>query len=82
VRTPLAARYGRTGLVVGGSEGLGAAWARALAVGGLDLVLVARRPDPLKATAAAIAADAGVKACGSPELCCLPCSPAGAGRSW
>ena len=60
MRRTLADRYGPRGLVVGGSEGLGAAWARALAVGGLDLVLVARRPDPLEATAAAVRAAAGV----------------------
>ncbi len=45
-------RYGSTALVVGASEGLGAAWAEALAEHGLDLVLIARRPQVLEAFAA------------------------------
>jgi uncharacterized protein len=48
---PFAATYGPWALVAGGSEGLGAAFAHELARRGLHLVLVARRPDPLAATA-------------------------------
>ncbi|OFW59194.1 MAG: short-chain dehydrogenase, partial [Actinobacteria bacterium RBG_16_64_13] len=40
---PLPVRYGAWALVAGASEGLGAAWSRALARRGLNLVLVARR---------------------------------------
>jgi short-subunit dehydrogenase len=48
------ARFGPWALVAGGSEGLGAAFAAELAEAGLNLVLVARRPGPLEATAAAL----------------------------
>jgi short-subunit dehydrogenase len=47
-----ASRYGPWGLVAGASEGLGAAFATALADWGLSLVLVARRPEPLERLAA------------------------------
>jgi short-subunit dehydrogenase len=40
-------KYGPTALIAGASEGLGAAWAHALAARGLDLILIARRPEPL-----------------------------------
>ncbi len=47
-------RYGTWAVVAGASEGLGAAWAEALAARGLHLLLLARRPDVLEATAASI----------------------------
>jgi len=47
-------RYGSWAVVAGASEGLGAAWAEALAARGLNLVLFARRPQVLDTTAAAI----------------------------
>ena len=55
------ARYGPWALVAGGSEGIGAAFARALAARGLDVVLVARRQEPLTALADALAAAHGVQ---------------------
>lgn len=45
-------KYGSTALIAGASEGLGAAYAHALAAAGLDLILVARRKEPLEKTAA------------------------------
>jgi short-subunit dehydrogenase len=53
VRTrPFPATYGPYALVAGGSEGLGAAFAEAIARRGVNLVLMARREDQLTATAA------------------------------
>lgn len=46
-----AERYGPWALVAGGSEGVGACFARRLAQQGLDLVLLARREEPLRVTA-------------------------------
>ena len=54
-------KYGRTALIAGASEGMGAAYAHALAARGLDLVLIARREEPLQATATQIAGRFGVK---------------------
>jgi short-subunit dehydrogenase len=47
-------KYGHTALVAGASEGMGAAYAHALAARGLDLVLIARRQQLLEDTAARI----------------------------
>lgn len=44
-------KYGPWAVVAGGSEGVGAEFARLLAGSGVNLVLVARKPGPLEATA-------------------------------
>ena len=48
-------RYGPWAVIAGASEGIGAAFARALSGRGVNLVLVARRPEPLTALAAELA---------------------------
>ncbi|EOM77477.1 SDR family NAD(P)-dependent oxidoreductase [Rhodococcus rhodnii] len=44
-------RYGPWAVVAGGSEGVGAAFATELAAAGTNLVLIARKPEPLQETA-------------------------------
>ena len=48
----MVSRYGKTALIAGASEGLGAAFSTYLAAAGMDVVLVARRPEPLEKLAA------------------------------
>jgi short-subunit dehydrogenase len=55
------ARYGPWALVAGGSVGLGGEFARQLAARGLNLLLVAHRPGPLEACAAALRSAHGVE---------------------
>ena len=50
-----AARYGPWALIAGASDGVGAAFAEALAQRGLDVVLLARRQAALDQVAAGIA---------------------------
>lgn len=45
-------QYGPWAVIAGGSEGVGAEFATQLAQAGLNLVLIARKPGPLQATAA------------------------------
>ena len=69
-----APRYGPWGLVLGASEGLGAAYAHELARRGVHVVVAARRPAPLADVAAALHDEHGVDACpvtadlGAPDL--------------
>ena len=59
--TTIKERYGPTALIAGASEGLGAAWAQALAAQGLDLILIARRPEPLAEITRELTQKFGVK---------------------
>jgi len=56
------ARYGPWALVAGASEGLGAEFARQLAARGLNVLLLARRAEPLEALAAELRRDHRVQA--------------------
>lgn len=56
---PLAERYQGIAVVAGASEGIGAAFARRLAHAGFDLLLIARRPQPLEALAAEVHGSCG-----------------------
>ncbi len=51
-------RYGPWAVVAGASEGLGAAFATELAGYGINLILVARRPEPLHALASTVDVEA------------------------
>jgi short-subunit dehydrogenase len=60
-------KYGNTALVPGASEGIGAAFAVYLAAAGIDLVLVARRAEPLEKFADSIRNKYGV------QVKCISC---------
>src|ERR1700736_6238555 len=55
------ARYGPWALIAGASEGTGASFARRVAERGINVALIARRPDPLEELAAQIRAASGVQ---------------------
>ncbi|WAS97962.1 SDR family NAD(P)-dependent oxidoreductase [Nannocystis punicea] len=59
--TAFARKYGPWAVVLGASEGLGAAFARGLAERGLNLLLVARRADVLESVAAPLRARVDVR---------------------
>ncbi len=54
-------RYGPWALVAGGSDGIGAAFAREAASRGLHIALVARRREPLETFAESLARDHGIE---------------------
>ena len=54
-------RYGPWALLVGGSEGIGEHLARQLGRAGINLVLVARKPEPLAETARLVREESGVE---------------------
>jgi short-subunit dehydrogenase len=60
-RPSLRERYGRWALIAGGSEGIGAAFASALAAEGLSLILVAEKAEPLETVARELASRHGVE---------------------
>ena len=47
----LSQKYGPWAVIAGGSEGVGASFAHQLGAAGINLVLIARKPGPLEATA-------------------------------
>jgi short-subunit dehydrogenase len=55
-RMPELARYGPWALVIGGSEGIGASFACKLADEGFNIVIVARKPEPLDEVATEVRA--------------------------
>lgn len=57
----LSEKYGKTALVAGASEGLGAAWATGLAKQKFDLVLVARRKEVLETFAEQLRTEYGIR---------------------
>src|SRR5690349_10318737 len=56
-----AEKYGPWALIAGGSEGVGACFARRLAAAGINLVLLARKAGPLAETAEAVRAGHAVE---------------------
>ncbi len=61
VKPSFQSQYGPWAVIAGASEGLGAAFAQALGERGLNIVLVARREEPLRAVAAEVQGAHGVQ---------------------
>ncbi len=68
-------KYGPLALVAGASEGIGAAFATYLASSGINLVLVARRKEPLEQLAAELTTSYKI------EVSCICCDLASAGAA-
>jgi hypothetical protein len=66
-------KYGTTALIAGASEGIGAAFAEILAKNKIDLVLIARRPQPLEKLAEELKEKHNV------NVCCISCDLSGDG---
>lgn len=60
-------KYGTLALVAGASEGIGAAFSRYLAESGMDLILIARKKEPLEKFASSLAGQYHVNVT---TLCC------------
>lgn len=56
-----AAQYGPWAVIPGGSEGVGASFARKLGQAGINLALIARKPGPLAETAEIVRRESGVE---------------------
>jgi short-subunit dehydrogenase len=54
-------QYGPWAFIAGGSEGVGASFARMLAANGINVVIAARKPDPIQALAAELRSEFGVE---------------------
>ena len=54
-------KYGPWAVIAGGSEGIGACIARQLAKSGINLILVARKVEPLETVAASIRSETSVE---------------------
>lgn len=65
-------QYGPWAFIAGGSEGVGASFARLLAASGVNVVIAARRPDPIRALAAELRSEFGVEARELPIDFCVP----------
>jgi short-subunit dehydrogenase len=59
--TAMFEQYGPWALIAGGSEGVGESFAHRLAAQGINLVLVARKPEPLEALAERVRKGSGVQ---------------------
>jgi len=62
ITIPVKQKYGQLALVAGASEGIGAAFSTYLAEAGMDLVMIARKKEPLEKFAASLADKHGIKA--------------------
>jgi short-subunit dehydrogenase len=66
------AQYGPWAFIAGGSEGVGASFARKLAAAGINSVIAARKPEPIQALAAELRSQYGVEARELPLNLCAP----------